>query len=250
MATLSSPGVVTALVALAGVAAGWINTLAGGGSLVALPALVLLAGLPDTDANGTLRVAILVQTAVACWRYRRAGALDLKAAAPLAAPAVVGALAGAWLATEVGDAALRRALVAVLLLATGSLLLPMGEPKSKPRRPVWTALALFGAGLYGGFVQAGVGFLLLLALTRVAGHRLVQANVLKVAVVLAYTPFALATFVARGHVDLALGLALALGQATGAWWAAGAALSPRGVRITRVTLAVVVVALAVKMALS
>ncbi len=223
-----------ALVAV-GAASGALNVLAGGGSFLTLPLLIFL-GLPPSVANGTNRVAILVQNMGAVWRFRRHGLLD-PAWIPLAAgPAVAGAVLGTWAAIEIGDEAFRRVLAGLMVLATLWILWdPLSrrrpaEGSSSPSRTSRSAApiepprggrraafagAFFAVGLYGGFVQAGIGFLLA-AVATWAGLDLVRGNALKVLVVLLLTPVSLAIFAWSGRVDWLIGLPLAAGHLAGA----------------------------------
>lgn len=208
----------------AGVIAGILNVLAGGGSLLTLPVMIFL-GLPPTVANGTNRVAILVQNVAAVWGFQRHRLVD-RAWLPLAAlPAVAGAALGAWLAVLIDDDSFRRLLAVLMVLsAAWTVWNPLG--RGEPRREALAAglsagrraaliAGFFVAGVYGGFVQAGVGFVLLGVIT-LAGLDLVRGNALKVLLVLAYTPISLAIFAAGGLVDWGIGAALALGNLTGA----------------------------------
>jgi uncharacterized membrane protein YfcA len=212
-----------------GAVSGALNVLAGGGSFLTLPLLIFL-GLPPGVANGTNRVAILVQNAGAVWRFRRHGLVD-RAWIPLAAgPAVLGAVLGTWAAIEIGDEAFRRVLAILMVLATlwilwdplakraGDTRVPGGrdapvEPGGG-RRAAFAA-AFFAVGLYGGFVQAGIGFLLA-AVAIWAGLDLVRGNALKVLVVLLLTPISLAIFAWSGRVEWLVGAPLAVGHLAGA----------------------------------
>ena len=78
-------------------------------------------------------------------------------------------------------------------------------------------IVFFLVGIYGGFIQAGVGFFLLTSLVLGSGFELVQANALKLFVILLYTPLALLIFFLHGDVNLWVGLVLAVGNMTGAW---------------------------------
>jgi hypothetical protein len=204
----------------AGLVAGTLNVVAGGGSMLTLPMLIFL-GLPPTVANGTNRVAILIQNAGAVWGFRRRG---LAAAAWFRAavvPVVVGAIAGTWVATRVGDATFQRLLAAVMLAAALWMVwrpLPIRgespEPPSSPRARLALVVAWTGVGFFGGFIQAGIGFVIL-GVAAAAGLDLVRGNSLKVALVLAFTPISLALFARAGMVDWRLGLALAMGNLLG-----------------------------------
>ena len=95
--------------------AGVVNTLAGGGSLLTVPLLVLL-GLPGGIANGTNRVGVLVQSSVAAWRFRALGVGGLREAAPVLLPVAAGSLIGAWGIAQISDALFERAFGVVMLL--------------------------------------------------------------------------------------------------------------------------------------
>lgn len=201
-----------ALLVLAGALSGSVNTVAGGGSFVALSALVWL-GLPAGVANGTNRIAVLAQSLSALQASERPP-LDAGLAAELAVSGV-GALAGAALAVVLPADRVEDLLAVAMIAGVGwSLLRPAafaGGGAASPAR--WPLLLL--AGAYGGFLQAGVGLVLLPILVRAGGHDAVSANVRKVFLVAALSVPALATFLAAGLVDWPAGLALAAGSAVG-----------------------------------
>ncbi len=200
-----------------GLLAGTLNVVAGGGSFLTLPVLILL-GLPPTVANGTNRVGILVQNVGAVWGFRRHGFVETGSLLWAAAPSSVGALIGTWLALEVGEAAFRR-ILALLMIAITLLTLwnPLERQSGEARRdPHLVPLAggFFLVGIYGGFVQAGVGFLIL-AVTTLAGLDLVRGNAVKVLAILVFTVLSLGIFAWQGKVEWAPGLVLAAGNLIG-----------------------------------
>lgn len=201
----------------AGAAAGTLNVIAGGGSFLTLPLMIFL-GLPPTVANGTNRVAILVQNVGAVWGFHRHRLVEPRWLTVAAVPALVGAGLGTWVAVEIGDAAFRRTLAILMVAVTlWTLWNPLsGREGDEPvlRGPL-LGLAFLAVGFYGGFVQAGIGFLLIAVVT-LAGLDLVRGNALKVLVVLTFTPLSLALFAASGKVVWDLGLALAAGNLAGA----------------------------------
>lgn len=229
-------------VPVVGFAAGFINTLAGSGSLVTLPLLILL-GLPANVANGTNRVGILVQGIVSVATFKRRGALELGGSWRLVVPAVIGAAAGAALAVDIDEALLRRTIGALLLVMLVVVLARPARFLEAHRReravPAWVELPLFFLiGAYGGFIQAGVGILLLAGLVLGAGYNLVGANAVKNLIVLVFTVAALAVFVANHQVRWLLGGLLAIGNGAGAW--AGAHLAvEKGARFVRWALIVI-----------
>ena len=207
---------------VAGVAAGFVNTLAGAGSLVTVPAL-MLTGLPADVANGSNRVCVLAQSLTATAGYDRAGALDRGAVLAIGAPAVLGATAGAWGASRVPEPVLRVVLlvtmvaIGVVLAARPSVLAPPeGTTPMRIRDRPLTVVALFAAGLYGGFIQAGVGILLLAILGGLLRYDLVRANALKMIITGTFTVFALAVFVLEGKVRWLPAGVLSLGSMVGA----------------------------------
>ena len=206
------------LLVLAGFVAGALNVIAGGGSFLTLPILIFM-GLPATVANGTNRVGIFFQNVGAVWGFHRNRLMDWKSILWAALPASLGAVAGTVLALSIGDAAFRKVLAFLMIAVTLWTLwdpLAKKDPSSRKgsvRLPV-LACGFFLTGVYGGFVQAGVGFLVLAA-TTMAGLDLVRGNAVKVLSILAFTIVSLAIFVSQGKVLWLPGLVLAVGTFLG-----------------------------------
>jgi hypothetical protein len=213
--------VITSLLLFAtGFIAGTLNVIAGGGSLLSLPVMIFL-GLPPTVANGTNRVAILLQNVGASWSFHRHGLISREWLLLAIPPALTGAAVGTVMALNVGEVAFQRILAVILLAgAAWTIWRPvmLAEENSAPipagRRRLAFIAAFFLIGIYGGFIQAGIGFLLLAA-TSAAGFNLIRGNALKVTVVLTFTPLALVLFAWGGKVEWAVGLALAAGNFLG-----------------------------------
>lgn len=228
----------------AGFAAGFINTLAGSGSLITLPLLIFI-GLPATIANGTNRIAICLQNVVAVKSFHRHGLLDTRKALLLAVPAVAGAVLGARIAVGLDEQLMRRAIGVVMCGMLAVLFIrPARWIEERPgpaagRPGILQALSLFAIGLYGGFVQAGVGILLLTILVIGAGCDIVKGNAIKVLIVLCFTVCALGVFILHGQVEWKVGLVLASGNMMGAWTAARTA-ARRGAGFVRWVLIAVV----------
>lgn len=225
-------------IAAAGLTAGFVNTLAGGGSLITLPAL-MWAGLPADIANGTNRVGILLQSATAALTFDGASKLDRRALPWLLLPALVGSALGAGLATLLDAATLEPIILvcmvvfALLLAVRPAILAPPegADPVDVRSRPAAFATVL-AAGFYAGFLQAGVGFVLLAVLGGVLRYDLVRANAIKVVLVLALTVVALGIFIADDLVRWAPGLVLAVSGALGGFLAARFALT-KGAKVLR-----------------
>jgi uncharacterized membrane protein YfcA len=253
-----SPADVALLVG-GGILAGVVNTLAGGGSLLTVPLLVVL-GLPGTIANGTNRVGILVQSLMASRGFRAHGVFGVRAALPLLVPVLAGSVVGAlavarWLhdvAARIGvdpDETFERlfgVLMLVLLVPTLRRASPASDaPPARGWSPATRAVVFFGIGLYGGAFQAGVGIVLLFALSH-AGFDLVRANAIKMVVVAALTAVAVPVFVLELQIEWLPAAVLACGYAIGG--ALGARLAVRrGERLIRPVLAASVFALAGRM---
>jgi len=237
-----------ASVPVLGVAAGFVNTIAGSGSLLTVPMLILL-GLPANVANGTNRVGVTFQNVVAVAAFTRHGALDLTGAWRLVVSSVLGGIVGARLAVDLDEALLRRVIGALMIaLLVVMLVRPerwLEAPGARRRTSVWLELPVFFAiGIYGGFVQIGVGIFLMAGLVLCSGYDLVSANAVKNALVLAFTAAALVVFVINGQVQWTLGLLVAAFQGVGAWLAVRLSLS-RGAAFVRWAMIVIVAASAI-----
>ena len=202
----------------AGLAAGFINALAGGGSAITIPILTEMVGI--STANGTNRIAIFLANLTAIAGYQKGEAIPWKRLSVLIIPTVIGAAVGAWLSTITPPDVLRKVFAAVLLLVAASVLLRPSrwlEERDVALHEPWRSIVFFGIGFYGGFVQAGVGFLLLAGLVLDAGMNLVKGNAAKVVLIAAYSPIAIVLFAHASQVDLLVGGVLAAGQMSGAW---------------------------------
>lgn len=227
-----------------GFMAGFINTLAGSGSLLTLPILMFL-GLPANVANGTNRIAILLQNVVGVASFKQQKVLNVKMGLWLAAPAVIGSLIGAQIAINLNEAMMERA-IGVLLFVMFFLILykpqqwvkgRAGEVSAKPT--ILQFIIFFFIGIYGGFIQAGVGLFLLAGLVLGAGVDLVKANALKLLIVLLYTPFALAVFFFNDQINWKIGLILAVGNMLGAFVASRFAVAWGAKYVRYILLAVI-----------
>jgi len=205
----------------AGFLAGFINTLAGSGSAVSLAMLNML-GLPLDVANGTNRVGILLQSMVAVYGFHTQKKLDWKRGVRLLIPAMLGSIVGASIAGILDKNQLRIAIgVAMIVVLVMLLIKPkrwLEGSQLQGHKPGPLQLVIFFCiGVYGGFIQIGVGVFLLAGLVLNAGFDLVKGNAVKVLIVFAFTIPALAIFVYNGQVQWGTGFILAIGNMLGAW---------------------------------
>ena len=229
-----------------GVVAGIINTLAAGGSLLTLPVLMAF-GLSPNMANGTNRIAIFLQNIVGVSSFHQKKVMDFPSGFRAGIPAALGAVAGAFIAVNLRDEVMKLAIAGVMIVVFFLILLKpnrwIHSHESYPPVPYWAqVIILFLVGIYGGFIQAGVGFFLLTCLVLGCGFDLVKANALKLFIILLYTPVALLIFFLHRDVHLWMGLLLAAGNMTGAWIGTRIAVKRGAVFIRYFVLAAILVA--------
>ncbi|MEQ6916492.1 sulfite exporter TauE/SafE family protein [Halomonas aquatica] len=219
-----------------GTLAGFINVLSAGGSMLTLPLLMFL-GLSPQAANGTNRVSVALQSISAVTSFFRAGARHVGLSLRLSVPAVVGSLLGAWLALRTGDELFETILITVMAGSGVLMLLPQPLLATRPLTPERLTpavyLAMFAIGLYGGFIQVGVGILFIVVLYRMLKIDLAQVSIFKVLIILVYTLPALAIFLVNDQVRWGYGLVLAAGSMLGAWLAVKVNMSPRGAFVVK-----------------
>lgn len=233
----------------AGAVAGWVNVLAGGGSLLTVPVMVFL-GLPGPVANGTNRIGIIAQNLAAVWGFFRNGFSDFRLSASLAACACIGAFFGANAGVRLEGVWFERTLALVMLgvlviMLTGAGQKPASET-GKPRNLKLGHMLMVAAGFWGGFIQIGVGLIMMPIMNRVMGLDLVRVNMHKVFIALMFSVVALAVFAAQVDIEWGLGLALAAGYAVGGWLGANSAVA-KGERLIRRVFYIALAAMAVKL---
>lgn len=239
------------LILAVGIVAGFINTMAGGGSLLTMPVLIFL-GLPSSTANGTNRIALLVQNAIGIWNFRRQGFFEWKLSLWLSIPAVIGSIIGALFAVAISDNLFNKILAVVMVVILIFVIWQphkrlVKEEKAPTRgRMIIACVSFFVVGLYGGFIQAGIGFLMIITLTMSFGMSLVKVNSMKLFIAGVYILASFVIFVIHGEVDWLLGCILAIGNAFGAWIGTHFAVS-KGDKWIRIVLVIAVVLMAAKL---
>ncbi|MGI9229066.1 MAG: sulfite exporter TauE/SafE family protein [Gammaproteobacteria bacterium] len=205
---------------LTGIAAGFVNVTAAGGSMLSVPVMVFL-GIPGPVANGTNRIAILAQNITAVVTFFRRGYSDFRLSVLLALAAmpgaVIGALAGVQLEGVWFNRVLAVLLITIMIIMARDRKTDIGADPNRPQRRWLAYLLMFVAGLFGGFIQIGVGFIIMPALQYSLGLDLVRVNMHKTFVIGAYTTVALIVFSSQIQLLWLLGLCLAAGNSLGAW---------------------------------
>lgn len=205
---------------VAGAGAGLLNALAGGGSFITVP-LLMFTGLEPTVANATNRLGVWLQSFFGYRKYDKIGYFPKKYCLAVAIPTALGAIVGAYLATVIADDAFKKYFAFFMVLMT---LVAFFKPTAKEMKEDVTLsgkslivnyFIYFGIGVYSGFVQAGVGFMMVAA-SIVVGLDIVRAQAVKLFLNLVAATVSLGIFIYAGKVLFLPGLVLGAGMALGA----------------------------------
>ncbi|MYL34787.1 TSUP family transporter [Pontibacillus yanchengensis] len=239
------------IVLLVGICAGFINVLAGGGSLLTLPMLIFL-NLPSAMANGTNRIAILAQNITAIASFRNSGIFHWKLAVFLSFPAVLGSIAGSKMAIELSDDLFNRILSIVMVFVLITIIVQPQRwftqvtSNMTTKKRVLLFIVFLLVGFYGGFIQAGVGLVIVMMLTLTTGMNLVHINSLKVFIVAIYTFSSIIVFLINDQIHWGYGLVLALGNSIGAIIGSKSAVK-KGEGFVRIVMVVAVLFMSVRL---
>ena len=236
---------------LVGLIAGVINIVAGGGSLLTLPMLIFL-GLPPNIANGTNRIAIIIQNIFAVRGFKSKGVSSFPYSIYLSISALIGAIIGASFAVDIKGETFNRILGIIMVVIVAYMIF---KPKTSTEEVVeritgkhfwWGIIAFFFVGIYGGFIQAGIGFVILLLLSSINQFSLVKSNAIKVFVALVYSLAAVAVFAYNDAINWKYGLILSVGNATGGWIVSRWSVN-KGDGFVKKVLIIMVIAMAIKL---
>ena len=239
------------LLIFVGFVAGSINTIAGGGSLLTLPVLIFL-GLPPNIANGTNRIAILFQNVFTTAGFKSKGVTTFPFSIYVGISALIGSILGAQLAVDINGDTFNKILAIIMVLVVSYMVfkptsIQLYTIEKKSGKNLWLSIFIFFfVGVYGGFIQAGVGFIMLLVLSSINNFSLVKSNAIKVMVVLIYTIAAVAVFAYNDKIDWKIGLTLALGNSIGGWVTSRWSVK-KGDALVKKFLIVMVVIMAIKL---
>jgi uncharacterized membrane protein YfcA len=239
------------LLVVLGFIAGFLNTVAGGGTLLTLPILIFM-GLPAPLAQGTNRVAILLQTFTAVRGFKSKGVSTYPFSLYVGIAAFFGAIIGSYLALDFEGKAFNRMLAVVMIMV---LVLTLFNPNKNKKdfierltgKPLIISLVVFFfLGIYGGLINAGIGFLMLLVLPYINGMNLLRSNATKVFVAFVYTIGAVIVFAIDDKIDYGLAAVLSIGNVSGAWFGSRWAVK-KDEKVIQLFLVVTVSALAIKL---
>jgi hypothetical protein len=233
------------IIVLGGLVAGFINTIAGSGSLITLPILIFIGGLPEVVANGTNRFGVIFQTFIGWRKLSRKEEMNVSLYHLI--PSLIGAIIGVVIALEVDKDTFRFVLISVMILMLGLTVFNgkawiNGKTTYRKTNKIIGVIMFLTAGIYGGFIQAGIGIVLLSILVLYNGFSLNAANAIKNLVVLVYSIPVFLVFLYKGKVDWECAIILTVGQSAGALIAANFATKVKNAqKITRYLLIVILV---------
>jgi|TARA_B110000483_G_scaffold168691_1_gene199443 uncharacterized membrane protein YfcA len=239
------------LLIIVGMLAGVINTLAGGGSLLTLPVLIFM-GLPPNVANATNRIGIAFQALIGTAGYRSKGVSNFPFNIYLGISALIGSLIGAQIAVDIKGETFNKLLAIIMLFVVAVIVFkPKASSLQLPERLTgkylfYAIIGFFFIGIYGGFINAGIGFVIILFLNNVNRLSLIKTNATKVSLVFIYTCGALALFAYNGKVDWSTGFVLAIGTSIGAWWSSRWSVD-KGEGVIKIVMVIMVSLMSIKL---
>ena len=196
--------------------AGFVDSIAGGGGLISLPAY-LISGLPVHTCIATNKLSSSMGTSVATVRYARSGYIDWHLAVFCSAASLGGAALGAHIALLISDSAFRLLMLVILPLTALYVLRKRdlfdggaGQTLSFARTALVSSVIAFALGMYDGFYGPGTGTFLILLLTRFARMELRRANGITKVINLSSNLSSLAVYLLNDQVLLPLGLCAGL----------------------------------------
>ena len=204
-----------------GIFSGVINTIAGGGSLLTLPILIFM-GLPPNIANGTNRIQLIMQNIFAVSGFKSKGVSDFKFSSWLSLTAITGSIVGAQIAIDIPEELFKKILSIIMILVIITIIFKKNKPSEllnnyASKNKFISIILFFFVGIYGGFLHAGVGFIILTILSNINNIKLSNANSIKVFVALAFSIVSLFVFVYEGKVNWIYGINIGIGSALGGW---------------------------------
>jgi len=237
------------ILAVVGAIAGFLNVLAGGGSALTIPIMIFL-GYDATVANGSNRIAIQVEALTAVAAFKKQKHADFPFSLKLSLMTLPGGILGAFYAVKIDDALFTKILGVVMVLIIITLMFPKAEVIEHAKNHKWKNWlswpVMFAVGFYGGFIQAGVGFVIMSVLLHLYNMDLIKINMHKVFIVMVFTVPAVIVFIWTDNVDWFAAIALSIGMMFGTWFAVRMALE-KGEKLVRIVLGVSLLIIAGKL---
>ena len=237
------------ILAIVGAIAGFLNVLAGGGSALTIP-LMIFMGYDATIANGSNRIAIQVETLSAVAAFKKQQYSDFSLSLKLSLMTLPGGILGAFYAVKIDDAVFTKILGVVMVLIIFTLIFPKSELVEHAKQHKWKKWlewpVMFAVGFYGGFIQAGVGFVIMSVLLHLYRMNLVKINMHKVFIVMIFTIPAVIIFILTDNVNWFAAIALSLGMIVGTLIAVKMSIK-KGEKFVRVVLGISLLIIAGKL---
>jgi uncharacterized membrane protein YfcA len=237
------------LLFLVGNLTGFINVMAGGGSTLILPLLIFF-GLDASVANGTNRIGLLSQNLFGILSFKKEKVSQFKLSLKMALFTLPGAIIGAIYATKISNAVFEKLLGVIMIGIVITMMVPSSKKyvnkKILGKVPWLIYPIMFALGFYGGFIQVGIGFLLMIALHRVLKMNMLYVNFHKVFIVMVYTIPALIIFAVTGNINWIYGISLGAGTGLGAWWSAKVAVR-KGEKVIKLVLTIAILIMSLKL---
>ena len=227
--------------------------MAGGGSTITLGVMILM-GMDASVANGTNRIGLMVESTSGVLAFRSEKYSAFGESFKLSLFTLPGAILGAVFAIRISNEQFQQILAVIMILILITLFIPktnknktLSLEKKGKKYLIYPAMVLIG--FYGGFIQVGIGFLLMGALRHLLNLDLVRVNMHKVFIVFVYTIPLLFVFGLTGNINWFYAFFLACGYAVGAWWSAKISIA-KGEKAIKVILAIAILIMATKFLLS
>jgi uncharacterized protein len=226
--------------------------MAGGGSVLTLGAMMLL-GMDAAIANGTNRLGILAGGISGSFAYHSEKHTELMDSFKMSLFTLPGAIIGSIYSIQIDSAMFKKILAIVMIFIIITLILPKKKKealtaKSKKHK-LFIYPAMFFIGFYGGFIQVGIGFLIMAALRHILGLNLIKTNMHKAFLVIIYTIPVIFVFAFTGNINWLYGICLALGNAFGSWFSVKLSLK-KGEKLIKIVLVIAILLMATKFLIS
>ena len=238
------------LLFLCGLLSGAINTIAGGGSLITLPILIFM-GLPPTIANGTNRIQLIFQNISAVYGFKSKGISYFKFSGWLSLSSLIGAIIGATIAVNFPEELFKKLISIIMILVMLSFFIKKKrnkilDQKNKIRNKILSFFLFFLIGIYGGFIHAGVGFFMILILSKINELKISHSNSIKVFVALIFSITAFLIFLFDDKINWVYGINLGIGSALGGWVASRWSYNKSDFTM-KIILSVIIIAMSIKL---